>query len=74
MARKYKSDDIRQADLSGREYDDMNPEEQAEMKRRFQEFMSAIGANQSEPAPRKAEKKVQKWEPKQAFPKTMGKK
>ncbi len=69
MTKKTSSKDLQQADLSGREYDDMSPEEQAEMKRRFQEFMSAIGASAAAKDAKPKEKEVKKWEPRQAFPK-----
>ena len=66
VTRRYASEqELRQADLSRFDYNEMTPQEQAEMKRRFQEFMTAVkpraGAKAAAPAKPKT---VTKWTPK----------
>lgn len=52
--------DIRQRDLTGKSVEEMTREERREMKRRFEEFLTAVG----KAPPRKAPKpKVRRWNP-----------
>lgn len=60
-------EDLHQADLSGMAIKDMTPEQKAEMKRRFEEFVRAFKSSQPGASAKKAKPKVQKWTPQKAF-------
>ena len=64
VTRRYANEaELREADLSRLKFRDMTPQEQAEMKRRFSEFMTAVKPKPAAAA-EKPEKTVTKWSPK----------
>jgi hypothetical protein len=57
-------DDLRHADLSQLSVRDMTPAQRAELKRRYQTFVSAFGPTTAAKLPGKAESsKPKKWVP-----------
>lgn len=54
-------DDIRQRDLTGKSVEEMTREERREMKRRFEEFLAAVG--KAPPARNAPKPKVRRWNP-----------
>ena len=58
------SDDIRQADFSGKRDEDLTDEERAEVNRRFQELYAALrGAEDAKRKKAPEKKKIKKWDP-----------
>ncbi|MEM7523680.1 MAG: hypothetical protein AAF360_08005 [Pseudomonadota bacterium] len=72
MTRRYASEEeLRQADLSRIPDSEMTPQEQAEMKRRMQEFMTAMKPKSKAKA-EKPKPKVQNWTPRAVGPARRG--
>lgn len=69
VTRQYASEeDLRQADLSRLKFNEMTPREQAEMKRRLNEFMAAVRPKPKAEAEAGKKKAVTKWAPKALRP------
>lgn len=65
--RRYATpEELREADLSEIPQDELTAEEQAELKRRFDEFVAALaGRKLKKKKAEEPKKKIQKWSPKQ---------
>jgi hypothetical protein len=56
-------EDLRNADLSDLSVRDMTPEQRAELRRRFRDFLQNVWKSGARPAPPAAAKKVRRWTP-----------
>jgi hypothetical protein len=57
------AEDLRNADLSDLSVRDMTPEQRAELRRRFRDFLQNVWKAGSRPGVQSAPKKVRRWAP-----------
>jgi hypothetical protein len=57
------AEDLRNADLSDLSVRDMTPEQRAELRRRFRDFLQNVWKAGAPPATPSAPKKVRRWAP-----------